>query len=415
MTDSTDDTVLDGLLLRISAGLERIAGRKLRREHAKRELFYGSQERLRLSTYPVVKVHHVRISITGNFIDDDEYEELVEGEDWTLDATAGLGLAQGDNGWIKARGRKFPAGYYIEVCYTGGYKTASEASLENGSLTIDGTTNTSLMKSGSVAKRYNSDGSEDGYLSQYADSAATVMRAGVEYASSVNKINRSFLTFSPGNVLLPTWQIVQATLTVLTNLADGSGSASVNVRLLPHDAVSMLSDPESLYATIDDPEGLLDGETGIISTHTRSSTTLTSEAIAIHSDASYKNAENMAILNRTLRDTGKISFSFQRTVETLSTNLAIGIATEKHGTTGSRPSLVLKHRDPIGDDQSVPDDIKNALFTQAAHEWNTRFGPGYRAETQRGASVASGVMYTKDPADYLPIVRQIMETYARVI
>lgn len=413
ISDTNDNSVLTYILEGVSDLIESIAGRPLRRQHCRRERFLGGRQRLRVLARPVAAVHWIRESETGDFDDADAYTELEMGVDWDYDADQARGYLPGYHGWIRRLGGNFTpaigAGPTVEICYTGGYKTDGEVALENSSLTIDGSTNTSLCEAFSVGNRYMSSTSE-GYLARFL--AATICNAGVTVSGSVGISDRAIVTFKPGNVLIPTWEITEATLTLYMNRVSGSSGTSIDGYLLPvseswNSPRNMLSDLETLWTEIGE---LSTGQ--ILANATRSNTTMSAQAIAIHNDAAYRCGENMSILNKMLRE-GFLAFAFRSDTDTtIGTDLVGGIATPRHATAGERPALVLVHRDTLGDELVMPEDLKHACAMQAAHEFQTRQIPGFTSETQRGVSISSGISYMKPVSAVLPLVDRIARQYS---
>jgi len=405
--DTSDDVVLAEMLLAVSGAVEAVAGRPLRRGHCVRERFAGGSSLLRTNLAPIAQIHWIRESYDYDFGDPDAYTELEYGDDYVLEAGS-RGELPGETGWVRKVNGAFlgtlDAPGMVEVCYTGGYKTPGEVALENGSLTFDGTVNMVLVDAFSVAARYESD-TLDGYLAQFL--LADTCKVGAELSGAIRKANTGFVVFHPGNVLIPTWEIVEATLTLFFNRTDGTTDTNVSGFVLPLDPRAQLRNLGDLY---DYATALTDGQ--ILANLVRNSASFSVQAMTIHSDVAYHCGDNMARVNATLRQ-GFLAFAFRAPFS--SATLAAGIATPRHATAGNRPSLVLVHRDTLYDPFVMPDDLRHATLVQTANDWGIRRQPGFRQETQRGVSISSGVSYLKDPADLLPEVEKVARSYARFV
>jgi hypothetical protein len=277
--------------------------------------------------------------------------------------------------------------------------------LENSSVTL--ISSASLCDALSIATRYRS-GVLDGYVTQFANAA--ICKAGVEYTSPVTKVNRAAVIFRAdvvSQIMLPTWEITEATLTLFLQKSDGAGTTSFDGYLFPYDPRERLDDLAALFA-------LMAPTTGQI-VAALSTGSLVSTAIVIHETSTLDSAQNMVLLN-TMMHKGFLAFCFKNTIETpLTTAIASGIATPLHATSADRPTLTLVHRDTIRDMFLMPDDLQHAALLQTVNDWQVRKIPGMRQETQRGVSISSGQSYLKDPTDLLPEVKLIAQHYARVL
>ena len=140
--DNIDDTLLLEILTATAGAIENAAGRTLRREHARVEVFEGGGRTLRVGVWPIAKVHSIRESEGRDFSDSDNYIELTEDTDYVLQPgphgmPGSTGIIRRLNanwaGSVKSPGK-------TQVIYTGGYKTDGEIELEDttGSLTTSG-------------------------------------------------------------------------------------------------------------------------------------------------------------------------------------------------------------------------------------------------------------------------------------
>lgn len=410
--DTTDDAVLAEMLKGISGAIEAAAGRPLRRAHCVRERFTGGRPLIQVARAPIAGIHWIRESWDRDFETEGNYTELVEGTDYILEAG---NERPGESGWIRRLNGDWPGNQrnpgLIEVCYTGGYRTPDEdALLATGTVTFDGSHNTDLVDVLSVAAHYVS-GTQYGYLNRFM--GANTAKVGVEYSSEISYVNRGLAVFRPGQVLIPAWEIVEATLTLYFSRADGTFTTSVDAHILPHDPLTYLNKPTDLWTLIG--AAAADTPSGFIGTVVQGPT---AQAVTctLHADTSgFPSGTNMKLLNAMLRK-GFLAFSFVSLNETpITVARAAGIATPRHATVSNRPSLMLVYRDSLGDCWGMPGDLRHACLLQTVADWQTRKIPSMRQETQRGVSISSGVSYLKDPSDLLPEVVRIAQRYSRMV
>jgi hypothetical protein len=394
--DDVDNTLIRELLRNVSVAMGAYIGRELRRDYGLREVF-GGQRVARLSRWPIIKVHSIRESPTRDFTDSANYTELVEGVDWELEPSprrrpGELGFVRRING--RFLGSEQSQGQ-TEVVYSAGWKTDDEKALENASVTIS---SAGRIQDLAVIELDNSP--TNAVMHQLANLDDDVDIGGA-LSSPAPTLRRGIMRFNVGDRVMPTWQIIEATLNFKYKLASGS-APSVNIR-------AMLLDPQPLFA---DASALWTAEkvTPIIDTRSYSSASFLAVAVALHSIyPTYDQNAAMARINETA-SRGFIAFGWDRATETAA-DLSVLLNSVEATNSDDRPTLVLNHRNTLVDIYGVPRDLQEACLLQSIDHYQTRKRPGHKAEVMRGIGVASGVSYLKDPSSLLPMVKSILANY----
>ena len=118
---SLHDSLLSELLLSVSSTIERIAGRKLRRQTSITEIHSGGKRLLQCGIFPIDSITNIRESETRDFTTASAYDELATPDDYILRA----GEEEGESGIIERIDQdwlgsdKSPG--MIRVVYDGGY------------------------------------------------------------------------------------------------------------------------------------------------------------------------------------------------------------------------------------------------------------------------------------------------------
>ena len=413
--DVTDDTLLAAILDQTAGTIEGVAGRTLRRDHARTEVCNGNSDLLRVNVSPIAKVHSIRESETGDFVTAANYAELVEGTDFFIEG--GLGGDSGRPGepaLIRRLGNLKWMGAWAgvvartRVMYTGGFKTDEEKALENSKLTISSVSDIEALELHGLLNVASPHLAKAAWLHRY-DSTSQAF----QYASSCYPLDPyaasyamwAILRFKLSQIILPTWQIDPTQLTLSFSVAGDASVPKYGVVILPFDPSTRKAD-ELVYR--------LWGKQGYLATEllTLADTldlptdadTLPHNQQVAHSTFAQADAIMLAIRE------GVIAFAFQPAVG----NTTIQVGMPECTAAENRPSVTLSHRVSFFDVFTVPDDLRNANILQAIHEYQTRKTPGMISQAMRGVSIASGASYMKTLAALLPEVEAVAMHYRRL-
>ena len=122
VTDERTDTILELLINKASAWVERQMGRSLTKHDYIHWFDADGQQELATLEYPIIKVHYIK-----------QDGELVDPSTYDYGQTANIGVIYRDRGWMKAGYRRGLANDMvelkrcIEVSYTAGYILPKDA------------------------------------------------------------------------------------------------------------------------------------------------------------------------------------------------------------------------------------------------------------------------------------------------
>jgi len=389
VADTVDDALLQQIINLTAGAIESVAGRPLRRDHARAEYFPGGRKTIRVDVSPIAKIHSIRESETRDFSDSDNYEELVEDTDYVLEAGASDGGRPGEGGVIRRLDGKWLGSEdspgQVQVIYTGGYKADEEAVLENSTTTISAAADISdytVRRVDAVSHFVENDSATE--IEFHAAVPADAGRFGVVRFSTRGT-----------SIVLPTWIPLQLALSVYIRLANST---------LPSIQIGYIC----LLDTLDPSSSLpVDIYNAVLTESTffplaMSSAAMTASGGSLSSDTNRTRIQNALRLEH-------LSFAFH----TLGTEFAY-LASVDHATSALRPQLTIVHRRGISDSFNTPDDLRQANMLQAVHEFQTRKQPGMIAQAMRGVAIASGASYMKTQARLLPEVEAIAMAYRRL-
>lgn len=375
------DPVLSEILAGVSTEIEAAAQRRLRRAHRVTEYSTGGRRLIALRYFPIANIESIQESETRDFETAGAYTELEEGRDYILEPDDGVPGSSGilrriDRDWLGDNRR--PG--MVRIIYTGGYKTIGEASIEDGSTEIS---QVERIKDFAVT-----DESQGGIVDEDEDSL------------TVYDTQRPVVRFDTDGLILPTWTIIQATLTISAKLAPFIDVSRIIPRVLGE------TDPIATAASVVfekiSSEGILFTDTDDTGLVTDSFVT---KEMSILVD-SYRDIVNNMKLSTAK---GFIAFGFVLS----SADGPYIIATKEQEDGALRPSLVIRHQASFSENFSMPDDIRNACIAQAIHEFQIRRSPGRLESSMRGVSIASGSFEKYEQMALLPGVLAIAKRYRR--
>lgn len=414
------DAVFAQFLSEVSADFEQYVGRPLRRQR-RTEILRGGDAFARLAMWPVVKIHSVRESDTGDFETAGAYTELAEFTDWVR-PTIGAGYARGDGGWLQRIGGDWPTGAtQVQVVYTAGYLTEQEraaANTETELRPLAGYDDFVISRRwDSVADPSNADPSyyedDNAGLDGALDPDEELGIGGEIYDTGPPQINgyrRGFIVFDLKDVvpLDSTIHVLQLELSVALANAGGPGS-------YPYKVVLLADDPRAVSKAA--AWALLDATDAPTFSSSTSNPSFTRPAFQFAQKFSLADAA-LAIATATLRK-GFVAFGVKQSTEAVPGSLPFNylrVRSVEDTDTSRRPSLTMRRR--LASEflqHRVPNDLRLACLLQAAAEYQSRSTPMFTAEAARGVTIASGTSYVREPHALLPRVQTILDTYAQVI
>lgn len=380
--ETSFDEVLEEILKAVSAEIERAARRRLRRAHRVTEYATGGTRLIALRYYPIANIESVRESETRDFDDEDNYTALIEGTDYVFEPGNGINGHSGiirrlNQDWL---GDESDPGK-VQVIYSGGYKTTEEASIENGTVNVSQVER--ILDFGVFQESQSGFDAED------------------ETEILTSDIQRAVVRFNTDGLLLPTWTIIRATLSLSARLQTALSDGAVLRAYVLGDTDPIASMPGVTFAAIAS-EGQLFNETddaGIVSE------TFAAFEMGIQSDSYNDVTENL----RKSTTRGFAAFGMIM----LPTEQPYFIASRENATGSLRPSLSIRHQPAFFDAFSMPDDLRSACLLQASHVFQQRRTPGRTESSMRGVSIASGSFEKHDSMQLLPSVQRIAESYRR--
>ncbi len=382
ITDATRDAELADLLINIAGAIEAEAGRPLRRGHGMTEHLTGGGPLIRVDRSPIVAIHWVRESDSGDFETAGEYEELTRGTDYELDFSM-IGKRYGGTPWLRRLAGNWLGDEdhpgQVAVCYTGGYKTDDEVALENASATVVASAAFSVTEvwvAAAISARI---------LRRVSD---TTIYGGWT-ADGATKYNQyGIFLFDLSAVVLATWQIFAATFRYTRQAATGGAGTAMRLLLLEKNPITQIADLAAYLTALQVPTlggKFFDG------TCVEESLTTTDHLIHQDIGSAIDPAANLALLNQTMQSGGFAAVLLDELDGTYADPWSIEAASPTHATTTYRPQLLLTHRVVVVDPYSVPDDLRHASLIQAAYD---------------------AVAYNKPQGDLLPEVVRVAQKYA---
>ncbi|MBV6429791.1 MAG: hypothetical protein KIPDCIKN_04366 [Haliscomenobacter sp.] len=405
-SDTTDDTLIEEIIRFVSGQIERRAGRPLRREYGIEEFFTGGKDLIHLRRTPVVAIHSVRESVDRNFIDTDEFEELVEDEDYILDDDInGRGYPKGFTGRIRRLEGPWMGGSdsrrNVKVNYTAGYKLDAETALENTSTSIGSESSDDAKDY--VIRAYKPGETDERYLLEN--------RGATDLAVDADSNNRRIvvLRFGTRNTILPTWAIHKVALQYKYKVNSG---ATPTPLLLPLRYDPLDTTPANLKRIYDVEE---DSTLGVIDLGTTQWTQSSYTTVSESTDGLTDSHANVIELMRLFRDTLSRGFIAFKIEPGTGSTMDADVAGHANATAGNRPLLTVEHAANDVENYPVNDDLRHAAIMQAAHVLNeARKYPGLLGQSIRGVSIASGVAFEKLGYQLLPGVADVADRYARL-
>lgn len=390
ISDAGDDTLMTEILRSTASLIEMVAGRPLRRRHGRTEILSGGQRTIRLGVEPIAQVHRIRESASRDFVDSDNYTDLVEGTDFIREA--GGGGRPGDTGVLRRLGGSNWLGDeldnagQIEVVFTGGYKTDDEVELENGTATINSLP--SILDYG-IKRQLSLD---------YDVVRGTI--APLLVVKDSTGLVRSFFRFDVHGVLFPTWLILGLRLDLYASLVS-VGDLSINAFLLSLDAGG--PDLSAIFADLDSSGAAVQFDVTEVIDQT-DPYRIRFEIPDSADPAGIKSLANTGVF------AGHISVGVMLVDEGTNSD-GIAIQTSEDTVAIQLPKLVIDHRKLADDFNVIPGDLRHGNLLQAVHEYQQRKQPGVLSVSQRGISVASGAGLKKPSAEILPAVEAIAKSY----
>lgn len=425
ITDATDDTLITAICERSAAAMEAYIGRRLRRVHYHREVFSGGSEVIRTSVWPIAKIHTLRESHNRDFDDEDNFDELVEGEDYILEASSS-GEAPGESGMIRRLGQPFMgsrgAGGMVELYYTGGFKTDDEVALENSSATIGNDAAEDATEI-AIKRQLTQAGASADFVTRYtpeSQSGGDLLIDGVP----LSLIRRHpVFRFATRDVILPCWSIDKITFGYAYKDAAGGTTPMVFfIRLDPRN-VTQANLAAMFDLRPDTTEGRMNfGTTTWAIQASYTAVTESTDAVTAGAGAnlSYIDEDHLTRMFQLVRETLRKGFLAVKIIAD-ETDAGVpqsqnqDIASHANSTEGDRPFVTIQHSVEFDDDYTVPDDLREANVLQAAHVYQTRKQLGLIQRSGRGVTVASGYGTIKQPITLLPEVKEILAKYATPI
>jgi len=395
VTDTTDDALLAAILDQTAGTIEGVAGRILRRDHARVEVCNGNSDLLRVNVSPIAKVHSVRESETGGFVTAANYAELVEGTDFFIEGGQGGDSGRpGEPALIRRLGNKKWMGAWAgvaartRVVYTGGFKTDEELSLENQSVVISAPTDIldyRVVYSG-VA--------DDLYFVQ------NVLDTEITFNNNSGYDRRVVIRFAVGKsaIVLPCWTINKIYIQFSAKV-DRLFAAKFYVFAIDIDPL-LQGSPALVYGAV---PSISNGGPNcrIIDIGWVPATVNTYEAY------DFETTSGMSIFYKSLLNKFLAFMLIEDKAGCVWTYSAVEAAS-------LRPKLTVTHGMAFTDEFGIPDDLRNANIIQAIHEYQTRKTPGMISQAMRGVSIASGASYMKTLAALLPEVEAVAMHYRRL-
>jgi len=395
VTDTTDDALLAAILDQTAGMIEGVAGRTLRRDHARVEVCNGNSDLLRVNVSPIAKVHSVRESETGDFVTAANYAELVEGTDFFIEGGQGGDSGRpGEPALIRRLGNKKWMGAWAgvaartRVVYTGGFKTDEELSLENQSVVISAPTDIldyRVVYSG-VA--------DDLYFVQ------NVLDTEITFNNNSGYDRRVVIRFAVGKsaIVLPCWTINKIYIQFSAKV-DRLFAAKFYVFAIDIDPL-LQGSPALVYGAV---PSISNGGPNcrIIDIGWVPATVNTYEAY------DFETTSGMSIFYKSLLNKFLAFMLIEDKAGCVWTYSAVEAAS-------LRPKLTVTHGMAFTDEFGIPDDLRNANIIQAIHEYQTRKTPGMISQAMRGVSIASGASYMKTLAALLPEVEAVAMHYRRL-
>ncbi len=404
INDTVDDVVLQEILESSAGAIENCVGRPLRRRHSRTEIFAGGTRLLLLKVYPIVKIYSVRESETRDFVDSDNYDELVEGTDYVIEPSA-IGDLPGASGQLRRLNQDWLGSERspgrVQVSYAGGFRADEEIALANSSILIAGQ---------NVVQDFECVKVQDTY--SFFDRPDNTDK--ISFADQV-----AVLRFATGDQVFPTWDVWSILLRF--HLANEEVSPAIDAGYV------------STYGPTIDPsfataESLFLAAEAATEFGTDPAASLTVDAVATFSYAANSEdfTEKVGTSLNTIVPPGVESFQSK-----LAATLQLGyaafsiyslgppasatdtfLAGANHSTSSFRPSLSLSYRNSIDEIFDVPDDLRHANLLQAITEWQNRKSPGRIQQSMRGAGgSAAGSSWSKSRMALLPEVRDICAKY----
>ena len=403
-SDTTDDTLLSEIIRMTAALFEKEAGRTLRREYGIIERFTGGRNVLFLRRMPVVAIHSLRESSDRDFVDEDNYDELVEDEDFILDDQVN-GCPRGFSAAVRRLDGNFMGGPAargnIQVIYTAGYKMDAEADIENTTTTFGSTTADDAKDY--VIDAYNAGASDERYLLGSRQGADLL----VDASSTHRRV--AVIRFGVRNTILPTWAIHKLSLQYFYRVVSGAQPTPTILPLRYDPADTSPTNLKRIY------DVTADATKGIVNLGTTQWTASSYTAVSESTDGLTPTHANIEDFFRLIRDTLSRGFiAFKITPGTGST-MDADVAGHANSTSGNRPLLTIEHAANDLESYPVEDDMRHANIVQASHFYNeARKMPGLTGQSIRGVSIASGVAFTKMGYSLLPAVAAVAQKYAKL-
>jgi len=396
VTDTKDDALLAAILDRTAGVIEGVAGRILRRDHARVEVCNGNSDLLRVNVSPIAKVHSVHESETGDFAIAANYAELVEGTDFFIEGGQGGDSGRpGEPALIRRLGNKNWMGAWAgvaartRVVYTGGFKTDEELSLENQLVVISAPTDI-------MDYRITHHVSSGSYWIQNATSSE------FEFFRSSTYDVRAVIRFATDKsaILLPCWTINRIYIQFSAKV-DRLFAAKFYVFGIDIDPL-LQGSPVLIHGAV---PSITNGGPNckLVDASWVPATVNTYEAYDFESASS----SSMLFYGKSLLNKFLAFMLIEDNKGCVWTYSAVEAAS-------LRPKLTITHGMAFTDEFGIPDDLRNANILQAIHEYQTRKTPGMISQAMRGVSIASGASYMKTLAALLPEVEAVAMHYRRL-
>jgi len=392
ISDTSEDTLLQDLLVQTAAAIERTAGRTLRRRHKLTEYPQGGETIIRLGMTHIAKVHSVRESSTRDFTTSGAYTELEKGTDYVLEGGR-TGEQQGESGILRRLngqwlGTESSPGQ-VQVIYTGGFKTDEEIAAENKEFSIE-----------------EASGIMDYVVESIQNTGIGLVNIDdpdMQLDGTTTVTRRALLRFNLENILLPTWAITRASLRLAGKTTASPGSIRIqSIRVDP-----IFQGDLDLLAT-----AYADTYTELVGDLDYNSASYVAASQSIDSQLSNFAAIKANMLE-TIATNGFIAFVLSA-MNVIPSAQTLDCASSENAIAALKPKLTLRHGITFADPYTTPEDLRRANLIQAVHDYKTRATPGIEQESARGVSIASGTLRVMRPVNLLPAVKEVAESYRRM-
>ena len=404
ITDSIDDAVLTELALGVSAQIERVAGRSLRRIHQSQEFFAGGHSIIRPAVSPIVSIDWIRESSTRDFETSANYEELVVNEDYVIDAGI-LGGQLGESGLIRRLNRDFlgtkSSPNQVKIQYTGGYKTDDEAALENG---------TAIFSSEAEIETY-------GILHVRALGASSGTSSFVDTSSGIYRMTNTQVSSPPNPTvasdsylviridtpdIIASWIFISLLFEIgIQVYQPGEGDPLPFLLGTTGDVDPRNSSLSSVVDSVRSGDTIIGNPIGSISAN--SEVSMDKESVEITDES------KLSLIESGVRN-GFIGLVLAMDSSSQLPQLS-DVGTIENADSEHKPKITLKHRANVADKFAMPADLESACAMQTIHEFQNRTNPGLKSKAARGVSIASGQSISKNPINLLPAVEAIALSY----